>query len=94
MNSADSFCSLSLRSSSAVPDLAIVPISSTTSSRDMPMPLSRTVRVRASGSTSISMCRSDVSTSRSLLRIDSRRSLSSASEALEISSRRKMSLFE
>ena len=33
--------------SSAVPDRAIVPMRSTTSSRVMPMPLSRTVSVRA-----------------------------------------------
>ena len=33
---------------SRVPDLAIVPMFAITSSRDMPMPLSRTVIVRAS----------------------------------------------
>src|SRR6185312_9343598 len=49
----------------------------------VPMPLSRTVRVRASLSTSISMCRSEVSTSRSLFRSASSRSLSSASNAFE-----------
>ncbi|CNM36042.1 Uncharacterised protein [Mycobacterium tuberculosis] len=60
----------------------------------MPIPLSRTVSVRAALSTSISMCRSEVSTSSSLLRSASSRSLSSASEAFEISSRRNESLLE
>ena len=58
------------------------------------MPLSRTVSVRGSVPTAISMCRSEVSTSRSLFRSASSRSLSSASLALEISSRRKESLLE
>ena len=67
---------------------------STTSSRVIPMPLSRTIRVRGSLSTAISMWRSEVSTSRSLLRSVSSRSLSSASLAFEINSRRKDSLLE
>ena len=75
-------------------DLASVPIRSTTSARVIPMPLSRMVRVRASLSTTISMARSEVSTSRSLLRKASSRTLSSASDAFEISSRRKESLLE
>ena len=53
-------------SSSAVPDRAIVPIRSTTSWRDMPIPLSRTVRIRWSESTAISMCRSETSAVSSL----------------------------
>ncbi|CFS45526.1 Uncharacterised protein [Mycobacterium tuberculosis] len=77
-----------------MPDLASVPIRSTTSSRAIPMPLSRTVRVLAALSASISMCRSEVSTSRSLFRSASIRSLSSASEAFEINSRRNASLLE
>lgn len=77
-----------------MPDLAIVPISSTRSSRVMPMPLSRTVKVRASLSTSSEMCRSLMSTPARLPVSDSSLSLSRASEAFEISSRRKMSLFE
>ncbi|SLI10819.1 Uncharacterised protein [Mycobacteroides abscessus subsp. abscessus] len=91
---ASDLASDSLRRNSAVPDLARVPIRSTTSARDMPMPLSRTVRIRLSLSTSSSMCRSAVSTCRSLSLKDSSRSLSSASDAFEISSRRKVSLLE
>ena len=81
-------------SSSAVPDRAIVPISPTTSSRVMPMPLSRIVSVRASASGSRTMCRSDTSACRSLSRKVSSRSLSSASDALDTSSRRNTSRFE
>src|SRR5829696_5915380 len=58
------------------------------------MPLSRTLSVRGSVPTSISICRSDASTSRSLFRNASSRSLSSASLALETNSRRNESLLE
>ena len=71
----------------------MVPISETTSSRLMPMPLSVTVSVRASVSATIRMCGSLVSAS-SPSRSAASRSLSSASDAFEMSSRRKMSLFE
>ncbi len=89
-----SLASLSSRRNFAVPELAIVPMSCPTSSYDIPMPLSRTVSVRASLSMSISMCGSDTSASSESSQSFSRRSLSSASEALETSSRRKTSLFE
>ena len=69
----------------------MVPMFSTTSARLMPMPLSHTVRVRcaASASSRISSSPSPCSSGRVMA---SKRSLSSASEALEMSSRRKMSL--
>src|SRR5690242_10911620 len=60
----------------------------------MPMPLSRTVSVFASLSYSMSMCRSPSPSSNSGLPMASKRSLSQASEALETSSRRKISLCE
>ena len=64
----ESLAARSDASISAVPDFAMVPISATTSSRVMPIPLSRTVIVRASASAVISTCRSDVSACRSLSR--------------------------
>ncbi|SKZ25592.1 Uncharacterised protein [Mycobacteroides abscessus subsp. abscessus] len=94
---AESDACASLARNSAVPERARVPISSTTSSRDIPMPLSRMVRVRSALSFELGssvMCRSEVSTSRSLSTSDSSLSLSSASDAFEISSRRKLSLSE
>ena len=72
----------------------MVPMLATTSSRVMPMPLSRTVTVRAASSQLTSMCSSPSPADSSGLAIDSKRSLSQASEALEISSRRKISLCE
>ena len=74
-----------------MPDFAIVPMLRTTSSRVMPMPLSLIDRVRAVASLSIAMNRSPPS---SLPVSRSKRSLSSASDAFEISSRRKTSLSE
>ncbi|MNW69245.1 hypothetical protein D3C74_482120 [compost metagenome] len=79
---------------SAVPDLAMVPRFSITSSRLMPIPLSAMVNVRCSLSKE-RRTRSSPSPSYSS-GVDSarKRSLSAASEALEISSRRKISLLE
>src|SRR5215469_11769228 len=78
---------------SLVPDLAIVPMWSITSCRLIPMPLSPTVMVRASLSYATRM-RSLVSSSwRSGADSASKRSLSAASDALEISSRRKISFW-
>src|SRR5690242_7222237 len=79
---------------SRVPDLAMVPIFAITSSRDMPMPLSETVMVFAFSSKAILIFRSGSSPYRALFASASKRSLSAASEAFEISSRRKISLFE
>jgi len=76
-----------------VPDFAIVPMSSTTSSRLIPIPLSRTVSVRSAGAVDSAMCRSAASMSRSSVN-DASRTLSSASEAFESSSLRKTSLVE
>ena len=76
---------------SAVPDRAIVPRFSTSSSRDMPMPLSATVRVFAPASSRTRMPRSVSSPSSSGAASASKRSLSAASAAFEMSSRRKMS---
>ena len=64
----EAWASRSFDSVSAVPDFAIVPMSETTSSRVIPMPLSVIVRVRASASVRSSTCRSEVSTPRSLSR--------------------------
>ncbi len=77
-----------------VPDWAMVPMLASTSSMVMPMPLSRMVRVPASRS-GISL----IFQSGSFSRIDesmwdSKRALSMASDALEISSRTKISLLE
>src|SRR5690606_20703709 len=92
---ASAFCSAPIASRKRrVPELAMLPMLATTSSRDMPMPLSAMVMVRASLSQLTSMCSSASPASRSGLAIDSKRSLSQASEALEISSRRKISLCE
>ena len=69
----------------------MVPIFSLTSSRVMPIPRSRMVRVLLLLDTSISMS-SSASGSRMLRSVSERWwILSSASEALEISSRRKIS---
>ncbi|MNF00316.1 hypothetical protein D3C80_1991270 [compost metagenome] len=79
---------------SAVPDLAMVPRWAMTSSRLMPMPLSSRVTVPASLSKLRRIFSSSPPSSSSGLARASKRSLSTASEALEISSRRKISLFE
>ena len=76
-----------------MPERAIVPMFWTTSSRLIPMPLSRTVRVRAAASASRSIASSSAGASSGRVSASNRR-LSSASEAFEISSRRKTSLWE
>ena len=70
-----------------VPRLAIA------SSRVMPMPLSRMVTVPALGSASILICSSVPSDSSAGSAIAAKRSRSLASEAFEMSSRRKISLW-
>ena len=77
-----------------VPDRAMVPSASTISSRLMPMPLSSTVRRRFSASIRSVMRGFGSSPSRAGLAIASKRSLSQASAALEISSRRNTSRSE
>src|SRR6478736_1375077 len=91
--SCESFCAspVSLPKNSAVPDLAIVPRWETASSRVRPMPLSRIETVPAFASASTQMVRSVSSPSSAGLASDRKRSLSLASEALEMSSRRKIS---
>ncbi len=79
---------------SLVPDRAMVPMKSTSSALVMPMPLSETVSVRAPGSTSIRMWRSSARGARFSSVRASKRSLSSASEALDTSSLRKISRLE
>ena len=76
-----------------VPDFAIVPIFSTTSARDMPMPLSEIVSVLLflSGTRKISYA--SFPSRMSLFVRLSKWSLSIASDAFEISSRRKISRF-
>ena len=71
----------------------MVPMSRTTSSRVIPMPLSEMVRVRASGSDSSLISRSPSGRSFGSDR-PSIRSLSRASELFETNSRRKMSFCE
>ncbi len=61
------------------------------SSRDMPMPLSVIASVRASLSIAMRISRLGSSASSAGFESASKRSLSAASEALEISSRRKIS---
>ena len=77
---------------SRVPERAMVPMFCTTSSRDMPTPLSETVMVRAALSTDTRIFSSGSDSYSALFASASKRSLSAASEALEISSRRKISL--
>ncbi len=75
-----------------MPDLAIVPMFAITSSRDMPMPLSAMVTVRAFSSAEMRM-RSSGSSLRSAQSVmASKRRRSQASDAFETSSRRKISL--
>jgi hypothetical protein len=76
-----------------VPDLAMVPMLRMTSSRPMPMPLSLMVSVRPALSTSMRTNSSSPSDRPGWV-MRAKRSLSSASDALEISSRRKISLLE
>ena len=85
---------VSCATNSRVPDLAMVPMLSITSWRDMPTPLSVTAIVRAVGSTSTSTARSGCSSSSAASVSASKRSLSQASDAFEMSSRRNISLFE
>ena len=70
----------------------MVPMLAMTSSRDMPMPLSAIVMVRAALSKLTRIFRSASFSNRSLLVSVSNRSLSQASDALETSSRRNISL--
>src|SRR6266853_4814090 len=70
----------------------MVPMLATTSSRDIPMPLSDTVRVRACLSKETRILRSASEPYRALSKSASKRSLSAASEAFETSSLRKISL--
>ncbi len=77
---------------SRVPDLAMVPMLSITSWRLMPMPLSAMVMVRASLSNATRIRRSSSVSFRSDSVRIAKRSRSMASEALEITSRRKISL--
>ncbi|SUX30083.1 Uncharacterised protein [Chromobacterium vaccinii] len=72
----------------------MVPMWDTTSSRLMPMPLSAMVTVRASLSKAMRIFSSGSFSNSSGLARPSKRSLSAASDALEISSRRKISLLE
>ena len=75
---------VSLSKNSRVPDFAIVPMFSITSWRDMPMPLSDTVIVRAPWS-KLTRILSSGSLSNSALSVSaSKRSLSHASDAFEI----------
>src|SRR6266853_623785 len=77
---------------SRVPDFAMVPMLATTSSRDMPTPLSEIVMVRARLSKETRIFRSASEPYKALSESASKRSLSAASEALETSSLRKISL--
>ena len=85
---------MSFPRNSAVPDLAIVPIFSIISSSDIPIPLSDMVKVLFSSSTIILIFKSSDRLANLELLIDLNLSLSSASDALEINSLRKISLFE
>ena len=79
---------------SRVPLLAMVPRCCTASSALMPMPLSRMVMVLALSSNQTRTSRLGASSNSALLSSASKRSLSQASDALETSSRRKISLLE
>ncbi|MNT79724.1 hypothetical protein D3C72_2190920 [compost metagenome] len=79
---------------SAVPDLAMVPRWVIASSRLMPIPLSSRVTVLASLSKLTRIFSSAPPSSSSGLARASKRNLSTASEAFEINSRRKISLLE
>ncbi len=77
-----------------VPLWATVPRWSITSCRDMPMPLSEMVSVFAALSGAILIFQSVLPSSLSALASASNRTLLMASDAFEISSRRKISLSE
>src|SRR5687768_6310799 len=77
---------------SRVPDFAMVPMFCTTSSRDIPTPLSDTVSVCAALSNEMRILRAGSDSYSALSASASKRSLSAASAALEMSSRRKISL--
>src|ERR1700722_8593218 len=77
---------------SRVPDLAMIPIFSMTSCRLMPIPLSAMVIVPAPASKLTRICSGPSSEGSSARESNSNRSLSIASYAFEISSRRKISL--
>ena len=79
---------------SLVPLLAMVPRCSTASARLMPMPLSVMVIVLASLSNATRTSKFGASSNNAALFRPSKRSLSQASEALDTSSRKKMSGFE
>ncbi len=79
---------------SLVPLLAIVPRWSIASCSLMPMPLSVMVSVWASLSNATRTSRLGASSYRPVLFRASKRSLSQASDALDTSSRKKMSLLE
>ncbi len=91
--SAEAFCwsPESERKNSAVPERAIVPRFFTASSRLMPMPLSVMVTVPAAGSQSTLIASSGSSAMSAASAMAAKRSRSQASEALEMSSRRKIS---
>ena len=92
-DSAESFFSSPLISAInlAVPELAIVPILSITSCRLIPMPLSEMLMVFFFSSISIRTRVSGESSNKDALFKASKRSLSHASDALDISSRKKIS---
>ena len=77
---------------SRVPDLAMVPMCSITSARLIPIPLSATVIVPASLSKETRIRSGPSSSGFSPLASSSSRSRSMASDAFEMSSRRKISL--
>ena len=85
---------MSFPRNSAVPDLAIVPIFSIISSSDIPIPLSDMVKVLFSSSTMTLIFKSSERLANLELLIDLNLSLSRASDALDINSLRKISLFE
>ncbi len=91
--SCESFCWSpdSFLKNSAVPERAIVPRCEMASSRLMPMPLSRMESVLRVASASIQTASSGSPAMSSGLLSASKRNLSLASEAFEISSRRKIS---
>ena len=91
MSDASPLLSLTASANLAVPDRAIVPSELSISSRPMPTPVSSITMVRASASPRTRMRSSPVSLP-SVIAL--KRALSSASEALDTSSRRKTSRLE
>ena len=92
MRLSPSDCDWSISMNFAVPDRAIVPRDETRSSRVMPMPVSSMTSVLDAGSPLICIFISPFAAMTSGLDTDVNRSLSSASDALDTSSRRKTSL--